>query len=144
MWIVKLDALSNGAHQSHGGDGITSVPNGWAMIPEDFAVPDTFPFVDIEAEEVTYYNEVERTRKVTKTCEVESFDEDGKPITVTEEYEEEETYTEQVPYTMMTVTAMTPGIVPEPVETVPEPTQLDRVEAQAAYTAMMTGTLLEV
>lgn len=30
---------------------------------------------------------------------------------------------------------------PEPVE--PEPTQLDRVEAQATYTAMMTDTLLE-
>ena len=26
----------------------------------------------------------------------------------------------------------------------PEPTQLDRVEAQVAYTAMMTDTMLEV
>ena len=31
--------------------------------------------------------------------------------------------------------------LPEPVE--PEPTQLDRVEAQATYTAMMTDTLME-
>ena len=31
--------------------------------------------------------------------------------------------------------------LPEPVE---EPTQLDKVEAQVAYTAMMTDTLLEV
>lgn len=30
------------------------------------------------------------------------------------------------------------------VEEILEPTQLDRVEAQVAYTAMMTGTLLEV
>ena len=30
------------------------------------------------------------------------------------------------------------------VEPEPEPTQLDRVEAQVAYTAMMTDTLLEV
>jgi hypothetical protein len=29
-------------------------------------------------------------------------------------------------------------------ELVAEPTQLDRVEAQTTYTAMMTGTLLEV
>ena len=29
------------------------------------------------------------------------------------------------------------------IPTVPSPTQLDRVEAQLAYTAMMTGTLLE-
>lgn len=31
---------------------------------------------------------------------------------------------------------------PEPVE--PKPTQLDIIEAQVAYTAMMTGTILEV
>ena len=121
MWIVKLTPNPNGSHDDHDADHITTVPDGWAMIPEDFAVPDTFPFVDIVAEELTYYNEVERTRKVTKTREVESFDEDGKPITVTEEYEEEETYTEQVPYTMMTVTAMTPGIVPGPVPEPPAP-----------------------
>lgn len=33
--------------------------------------------------------------------------------------------------------------LPEPEEVIPEPTQLDRVEAQVAYTAMMTGTTLE-
>lgn len=31
----------------------------------------------------------------------------------------------------------------DPEDVVPEPTQLDRVEAQVAYTAMMTGTTLE-
>lgn len=49
-----------------------------------------------------------------------------------------------------TVTAMTgnqealdayKASLPEPVE--PPPTQLDRVEAQATYTAMMTDTLME-
>ena len=34
-----------------------------------------------------------------------------------------------------------PDLKPEPD---PEPTQLDRIEAQAVYTAMMTDTLLEV
>ena len=45
----------------------------------------------------------------------------------------------------MTVTAWTPGKMPdsEPI-LAPVPTQLDRVEAQMAYTAMMTNTLLEV
>lgn len=33
--------------------------------------------------------------------------------------------------------------LPEPEEVIPEPTQLDRIEAQTAYTAMMTGTTLE-
>lgn len=50
-----------------------------------------------------------------------------------------------------TITAVTPNTeawsawaasVPE--ETEPAPTQLDRVEAQVTYTAMMTDTLLEV
>lgn len=42
------------------------------------------------------------------------------------------------------VTKMTAGVVPEPEsEAEPEPTQLDRLEAQATYTAMMTDTLLE-
>ena len=36
------------------------------------------------------------------------------------------------------VTGWTAGTIPEP-----EPTQLDRVEAQVTYTAMMTDTLLE-
>lgn len=44
-----------------------------------------------------------------------------------------------------TVIAMTAGVVPEQ-EPVPEaePTQLDIIEAQVTYTAMMTDTLLEV
>lgn len=46
---------------------------------------------------------------------------------------------------VMTVTKWTPGTRPEP-EPVPEPepTQLDILEAQVTYTAMMTDTLLEV
>ena len=45
---------------------------------------------------------------------------------------------------VMTVTEWTPGIMPEP-EVVKEiPSQMDRIEAQLAYTAMMTDTLLEV
>ena len=39
--------------------------------------------------------------------------------------------------------AVVPVPDPEP-ETEAEPTQLDRVEAQVTYTAMMTDTLLEV
>ena len=43
------------------------------------------------------------------------------------------------------VTSWTPGEIPTPEpETEPEPSQLDIIEAQVAYTAMMTDTLLEV
>lgn len=44
-----------------------------------------------------------------------------------------------------TVVSMTPGVVPAP-EPIPEPepTQLDIIEAQVTYTAMMTNTLVGV
>lgn len=118
MWIVNLTPNANGSHNDHNAENITSVPEGWAMIPEDFPVPATFPFVSIEAEEKTY------TR------------------TVTIEGEGGETVTEHIPYTAMTVTAMTAGVIPD--IPAPAPSQLDVLEAQVTYTAMMTDTLLEV
>ena len=46
---------------------------------------------------------------------------------------------------VMTVTSWTPGEIPEPEpEAEPEPTQLDIIEAQVTYTALMTDTLLGV
>ena len=45
---------------------------------------------------------------------------------------------------LMTVLAWTPLPIPEEPEVEPEPSQLDRIEAQVTYTAMMTDTLLEV
>ena len=44
---------------------------------------------------------------------------------------------------VMTVTKWTPGIVPEPDPIEAVPTQLDIIEAQITYTAMMTDTLRE-
>ena len=44
---------------------------------------------------------------------------------------------------IMTVTKWTPGDVLETEEIKKEPSQLDIIEAQVTYTAMMTGTLLE-
>lgn len=44
-----------------------------------------------------------------------------------------------------TVISMTAGIVPEPElepEPTPAPTQIDRLESQITYTAMMTDTLI--
>lgn len=40
------------------------------------------------------------------------------------------------------VTSMTAGTVPDPEPVPDEPTQLDIIEAQVTYTAMMTDTLL--
>ena len=58
MWIVNLEANPNGSHNDHRADHITAVPDGWAMIPDDFTVPSTFPFVGIEAEDVDGVNTV--------------------------------------------------------------------------------------
>ena len=95
MTIIELASLGNGAHRNQTISGVFPVPNGWAAIPEDMEIPETFPFVGVEAA-----NGV--------------------------------------------VTALTPGTVPEPQpEPAPAPTQLDRIEAQVTYTAMMTDTLME-
>ena len=45
---------------------------------------------------------------------------------------------------LMTVTKWTAGVLPEVEQTEAAPTQLDVLEAQVTYTAMMTDTLLEV
>ena len=95
MWIVEMKANPDGSHNDNRADHITEVPVGWAMIPDDFHIPSTFPFVSVEAEEITY------TRKV----DVEG--EDGEIIT------------EYVPYSIMTVTAMTEGVVPPAPERTP-------------------------
>lgn len=46
MNIIEIVALSNGAHRNQTYNGAT-VPDGWAVIPESMAVPDTFPFVNL-------------------------------------------------------------------------------------------------
>lgn len=46
MTIIEIKALDNGAHRNQTHHGV--VPEGWAIIPEDVVIPDTFPFVDME------------------------------------------------------------------------------------------------
>lgn len=140
MWIVNLTTNPNGSHNDHRADHITTVPEGWAMIPDDFQLPASYPFGEITAEEVTYYREVEVEKEVTKTREIETIDLEGNPTTFTEEYKEMERVIEEQPYTMMTVISMTEGEVPAAPD--PTPTQAERFEAQLTYTAMMTNTLL--
>ena len=65
MKIIEIDALANGAHRNQDG-AFETVPSGWAVIPDDMEIPDTFPFVNIETEEV------EHTKK--------SMIPDGKPF----------------------------------------------------------------
>lgn len=119
MHIICLTPLEPGVYNDHKADHITTPPEGWAYIPEDFTLPSTFPRLgSLEAEEMTYTREVEVQKEVV--------DEDGNTKT--------ETVMEEREYTMMTVTAMTEGTLPEPVP-VPEPEDEISVwdELDAAY-----------
>ena len=49
MKIIEIQALPNGAHRNQTGN-FSTVPKGWAEIPADVAIPETFPFVDIQVE----------------------------------------------------------------------------------------------
>lgn len=50
MRIIEIEAQDNGAHRNQTG-ALSIIPDGWAVIPDTVAVPDTFPFVDIEVED---------------------------------------------------------------------------------------------
>ena len=55
MTIIEIQPDENGGHGNntfHGTDEITfPIPEGWAVIPNDMEIPDTFPFVNIEVDE---------------------------------------------------------------------------------------------
>ena len=50
MHIIEIKTLENGAHDNQNSEYLRFIPNGWAVIPEDMEIPDTFPFVDITVE----------------------------------------------------------------------------------------------
>ena len=81
-------------------------------------------------------------QEITKTREVETVDEEGNPITVTEKYTEMEMVTVQEPYGVMTVTEWTPGEVPEPAPNPdPSPTLGERVTELESENAMLKAQI---
>ena len=46
MKLIEIQALDNGAHRNQTTTS-TTIPTGWAEIPADVAIPETFPFVDL-------------------------------------------------------------------------------------------------
>lgn len=102
MKIIEIAPLDNGAHRNQTGT-FSQVPAGFAQIPDDMQIPDTFPFVDIEVTAETRYREVSRYNEETG-----------------------ETTIEQVPYTVPVVSKMTAGVMPDPVpQPEPEPSTDD-------------------
>ena len=49
MKLIEVQALPNGAHRNQTTTS-TTIHTGWAEIPADMAIPETFPFVDIQVE----------------------------------------------------------------------------------------------
>lgn len=49
MRIIEIQALDNGAHRNQTTTS-TTIPTGWAEIPADVAIPETFPFVGLTVE----------------------------------------------------------------------------------------------
>lgn len=55
MHIICLTPIEEGVYNDHNADHITTPPDGWAMIPEGFPLPSTFPLLgSIEAEEIEH------------------------------------------------------------------------------------------
>ena len=53
MTIVEIKELSNGSHRNETilFGTLSSIPDGWAVIPEDMETPN-FPFGEVTAEEI--------------------------------------------------------------------------------------------
>lgn len=51
MKIIEIKALENGGHRNQTGN-LNAVPEGYARVPDDMAIPDTFPFVNIETSDI--------------------------------------------------------------------------------------------
>lgn len=47
MKIIEIMPLSNGAHRNQTVSEAVTIPDGWAVIPDDMAIPETYPFVDL-------------------------------------------------------------------------------------------------
>ena len=50
MKLIEIAALDNGAHRNQTVSSVLPVPPGWAVIPDGMAIPETFPFVDVETD----------------------------------------------------------------------------------------------
>lgn len=108
MHIIDLTPLEEGVYNDHYANNISEPPEGWAIIPDDMVKPSTFPRLDsIEAKPITYLYEVDVEVKNEETGEVEIVKEQRERV-------------------IMTVTEMTEGTLPEPVE--PEPTEMELLQ----------------
>lgn len=79
MNLIKIAPLENGAHANQNIPVNITVLEGWAVIPDGFNIPTSFPFVDIEVEKI---DGVETVVKMTER-EVPVFDNPEEPVSKT-------------------------------------------------------------
>ena len=114
MFIVKIDAYLDGSRDNQTIDGAT---------PETFPSPEGWAVVPDTLDTTDYYAY------------------NGFVILTIETIDGVDTVTSYVPN--VEAWEEWKASLPEVEEPVEQPTQLDRIEAQVTYTAMMTDTLLE-
>lgn len=105
MKLIEIAALENGAHRNQEIYGVEDmkIPEGYAVIPEDMEIPETFPFVNVKAE------------LVTRTMDA-GMDQESNPV--------------QDTFERMEVVELTPGEVPPPAPEPPrEPTDSEILSA---------------
>ena len=49
--FIKIEPFDNGAHDNYTINSELEQTEGWAVIPDDMEVPDTFPFVNIKVKD---------------------------------------------------------------------------------------------
>lgn len=119
MHIINMTPLEEGVYNDHKADHITAPPEGWAMIPDGFPLPSTFPRLGCppKVEPITYPYEVDVEVKNEETGEVEIVKEQRERV-------------------IMTVVEMTEGTLPEPEpEVEPEPTAEEMLNAMLGVTS---------
>lgn len=80
MHIIEIAPLDNGAHRNQNG-GINTVPEGWAVIPENMDIPETFPFVNIEVKNGIVTSMTAGEMPEPEPYEPEPVDEGDQPVT---------------------------------------------------------------
>lgn len=50
MTIIEIQPQANGAHRNQTIQGGMACPDGWAIIPADVPIPETYPFVTLTVE----------------------------------------------------------------------------------------------
>lgn len=124
MTIIEIQALPSGAHRNQTVFGEVALPEGWAVVPADMERPASWPFVDIVGVEDKVY-----TKTVTYLRDKFEHTEDGQTVHTVEEV------TEEVPYTVPTVTGLTEREKPAEEAETPAPAFTPTVwdELDAAY-----------